>query len=92
MIKILSLLTLLLSLNSFASTKVVFLVEGMTCASCAGAIEKQLREIEGVDKVDISIKDGKVAITSKNGSNVNSDKAKHAIERGGYKAKLVDNF
>ncbi len=43
-------------------SKTTFLVEGMTCASCAGSIEKSVRKVPEVDSVNISVKAGKVTV------------------------------
>ncbi len=74
-----------------ASTKTVLLVEGMTCASCAGAIEKRLKKVEGVRSVDIAIKAGKVTVTSKENAAIDPAKAKSAIEEAGYKVITIES-
>lgn len=90
--KILFTLSLLLTFSAFAaSTKTILLIDGMTCASCAGAIEKHLKQVEGVGTVDISIKAGKVTITSKETTKIDPAKAKRAVEEAGYKVSAIEN-
>lgn len=79
--------TLLIGNASFAGESKTFQVEGMTCASCAGAIEKQVRKITEVDSVDISIKTGKVVVSAKDNQALSSAKIKKAIEDAGYNIK-----
>lgn len=74
-----------------ASTKTVILVDGMTCASCAGAIEKRLKKVEGVSSVDISVKAGKVTVTSKENTIIDPAKAKSAVEEAGYKVITIES-
>lgn len=85
-------LSLLLASSALgASTKTILLVDGMTCASCAGAIEKRLKQVEGVSAVDISIKAGKVTVTSKENAKIDPAYAKRAVEEAGYKVIAVEN-
>lgn len=37
-------------------------VQGMSCASCVRHVSSALAELEGVDKVDVSLRDGTVAV------------------------------
>lgn len=37
-------------------------VEGMTCTSCIRHVEGALHELEGIGKVEVKIKDGKVVV------------------------------
>lgn len=35
-------------------------VEGMTCSSCIRHVESALSELEGIEKVEVKLKEGKV--------------------------------
>ena len=59
--------------------------------SCAGAIEKHLKKVEGVSSVDSSIKAGKVTVTSKENAKVDPARAKGAVEEAGYKVIMVES-
>lgn len=37
-------------------------VSGMTCPSCVRHVNDALRELDGVDKVDVRLRDGKVLV------------------------------
>jgi Cu+-exporting ATPase len=66
----------------------VFRVEGMTCALCAKAIEKTLREIEGVRSVQVDREAEEVAVVAE--GDLAFDRIEQAIERAGpYQAELV---
>ena len=41
----------------------VFMVDGMTCASCVARVEKALSEVEGVSKADVNLATEKVTVT-----------------------------
>lgn len=40
-----------------------FIVTGMTCAACSGAIEKHLKSVEGVTSVQVSLLTHKASVT-----------------------------
>lgn len=68
------------------SKKDVFLVTGMHCASCAGAIERALYRIKGVIKADVNFATEKATIEYS--SSVKTDQLAKAVERTGYKLTL----
>lgn len=37
-------------------------VDGMTCPSCIRHVESALSELEGIEKVEVKLKDGKVRV------------------------------
>jgi copper ion binding protein len=37
-------------------------VEGMTCSSCVRHVESALRELEGIEDVEVKLKDGRVRV------------------------------
>ena len=40
----------------------VLAIEGMTCASCVRHVGEALREVEGVEEVDVRLRDGKALV------------------------------
>jgi copper chaperone CopZ len=66
----------------------VFRVEGMTCALCGKAIDRALREIEGVHSVAVNQKAERVTVIT-DGS-IAPERLEQAIESAGsYKAELI---
>lgn len=66
----------------------VFRVEGMTCGLCAKAIDKALREVEGVRSVQVDREADEVAVVAD--GDLASDRLEQAIEAAGpYRAELV---
>ncbi len=60
------LLTIICSLYLVASDKlktVTLNVEGMTCQSCAGTVEKSLKKINGVKEAKVDLKNNTATIT-----------------------------
>lgn len=65
--------------------KTVINVEGMSCSHCVNAVNRALREVEGVVAVDVDLQ-SKTA-TVEHGDAATFDKMKNAIEEAGYEVK-----
>ncbi|WP_042273798.1 heavy metal translocating P-type ATPase [[Clostridium] dakarense] len=59
-------------------------IEGMTCASCAKAVERVVKKIDGIENINVNIATDKASI-SYNPSKVKLSQIKGAIEKAGYK-------
>jgi len=60
-------------------------IEGMTCASCVGRVEKALRKIDGV--LDVSVNLATESAHVRAASGVGADTLARAVEAAGYHAK-----
>lgn len=58
-------------------------IDGMTCASCAGRIEKALKAVPGVTDVSVNLATGSAHVTADNAVDMRAVTA--AIEQAGYK-------
>lgn len=58
-------------------------IEGMTCASCAKAVERVTRKLEGVIEANVNLATEKLTI-SYEGSQVRVSDIKNAVEKAGY--------
>ena len=67
--------------------KKIVIIEGMMCEHCKAKVEKSLLELEGVVKVNVSLKDKMATIYSKN--NISNDDIISAIEKLDYKVTSV---
>ena len=65
-------------------TKVNLQASGLTCSMCSNAINKALRSLEFVDKVDANIKNSTFDISFKTGSNIDLDKLRSKVEDAGF--------
>lgn len=68
---------------------------GLTCAMCTKAINEELKELSFVDNVKSDIKNSQFVIKFKNGSTVDPDALKKAVEDAGFsvaKLKLAVEF
>lgn len=58
-------------------------VDGMSCGHCVKAVESSVGELNGVEKVNVSLADAEVAI-SFDEAQVSLDQIKETIEEEGY--------
>lgn len=70
-------------------TKVSLQASGLTCSMCSNAINKSIKTLEFVDKVESNIKTSTFEISFKSQSNVDFDKLKKKVEDAGF---AVANF
>ena len=59
-------------------------ISGMTCASCAGRVEKALRRVEGVREANVNLATETASVTA---PGVSPDALVQAVERAGYGAR-----
>lgn len=65
----------------------VFNVKGMTCGSCVRHINQALSVIDGVEHVDVRLRDGRVLV--RHAPNLPTDKLVVALDDAGYEAHLA---
>ena len=74
--------------NPQSVLKVRIPVEGMTCSACQANVKHSIESVEGVQEVDVSLKD-KMAYVTFDSSKVQSEMIKDAINKRGFKAGQV---
>lgn len=62
-------------------------VTGMTCGSCVRHVSTALRGLDGVTKVDVRLKDGKV-IVHHDPTRTSASALNAAVEKAGYGSRL----
>jgi copper chaperone CopZ len=65
-------------------SKVSLQASGLTCSMCSNAINKALKTLDFIDKVDADIKTYTFEISFKPNSNVDFDKIKEKVEKAGF--------
>ena len=63
-------------------------IEGMTCASCVGRVEKALMKVDGVQSAEVNLATEKARVQTANGVVGPADLVR-AVEKTGFKAALV---
>ncbi len=64
-------------------------IEGMSCASCANAIEKSIKKLDGVEIVSVNFASEKAKVVY-NSSKTRISEVKEAIKKAGYKALDIE--
>lgn len=59
-------------------------VDGMTCAHCKAAVEKAIKEVLGVEDVEVSLDDGFAVVRGSAGPK----ELVEAVKEAGYEAKV----
>ncbi len=72
--------------KSAVSRTKTFKISGMTCASCASKIEKQVKRLEGITVAVVNLATERMTVTS---SGVDSTMIIQAVEKAGYHAAEV---
>ena len=68
---------------------VTFAVEGMTCASCAGRVERSIRAVPGVGEVSVNLATERATVSPAFGGDLNVDAVETAVRAAGYSAVVV---
>lgn len=78
-------LLLFWSLEAFAAgTQYVMRVDGLACPLCAYGIEKQFKQIEGVEQIDVDLKRGLVTVNAREGVELTEPQMKQLFEAVGF--------
>lgn len=71
-------------LEDIKYSKIDFKIGGMTCASCAKAIERVVDKLDGIDSINVNIATEKATINY-DSSKLKLTQIRNAIEKAGYK-------
>lgn len=83
--KIFLLLAIVVSMVAKAQvTKVYLQASGLTCSMCSNAINKSLKTLDFVEKVDADVKSYTFGISFKQNAQVDFDKIKKKVEDAGF--------
>lgn len=66
----------------------VFMIDGMTCASCALTVEKAVKKLDGVNQAAVNLTTEKMTIDFDQ-SKLGSEAIERAVAQAGYQAKLI---
>lgn len=84
---VLAFVTLLTCAANAEYRQVNMTVFGMDCAPCAHAIHVSMKGIKGVDKVNVDLNTGLVAISLDPGNTANMHQFEEAVEKNGFTHK-----
>lgn len=64
----------------------LLIVDGMTCSHCEASVTKALKEVSGVESVDVDLSTKEVKVTHEDASN---EKLKEAVEDIGFDVSSI---
>ena len=64
----------------------VLTVEGMTCPSCIRHVTEALEEVDGVDKVDVKLREG-IVVVQHDAKEASVDRLIDALRDAGYESQ-----
>jgi mercuric ion binding protein len=67
-----------------AGTQYVIRVDGLACPYCVYGIEKKLKAIDGVEKVDVDLNKGLVTVTVADGVELSDEQMTQLIADAGF--------
>ncbi len=76
--------------SSWAGEPYRLYVDGLACPFCAYGVEKKLGGLDGVDKVEIDIDGGLVAVTMTGGARLEEAAARRAIDQAGFSLRAFE--
>ncbi len=59
-------------------------VDGLSCPFCAYGLEKKLRKVENVARLEIQVSEGRAVVTPKSGTSLALDELEQAVRDGGF--------
>jgi mercuric ion binding protein len=81
---ILLFLTFLLSGPLVADEVYRLHVDGLFCPYCAYGVEKELRKMEGVKSIEVSLEASEIIVTTKEGMALDEVAVRRAVRDGGF--------
>ena len=67
-------------------------VDGLSCPFCSYGLEKKLKKLNGVEKVEINMKQGKAEMRVKPGITISDESIKQAVEDAGFTPGPVERL
>lgn len=68
---------------------IVLGVDGLACPFCAYGLEKKLKKLDGVEKVEVLLDDGEVHIFVKEGRHVTDAQLRAAVKDAGFSVREI---
>ena len=69
--------------------QIIARVDGLACPFCAYGLEKKLKKLDGIQKVEIRVDKGEALLTLKKGAALRKSEIKRAIQNAGFTPRAV---
>ena len=64
-------------------------VDGLACPFCAYGLEKRIKDVPGVSKIEIRVEDGVLLLEADNDESIALDRLEPAVKRAGFTAREI---
>ena len=64
-------------------------VDGLSCPFCAYGLEKKLKKLEGVTKIEIDVENAFVLLTIKEGKTISAEDIRQKVKDAGFTAREI---
>jgi len=78
-----------LSAQESGSETATIAVDGLSCPFCAYGLEKNLKQVKGIESVNIDMKTGKATVVLKPDAHVGDAALKEAVKKAGFTAREI---
>lgn len=73
-----------------AGTQYVMRVDGLACPYCAYGIEKKLRQIDGVENIDVDLENGMVSVSTHEGVVLDEARMRQLFKDAGFTYRSME--
>ncbi|MBI4209158.1 MAG: heavy-metal-associated domain-containing protein [Deltaproteobacteria bacterium] len=78
------------SLPQAAGEKITVHIEGLSCPLCVFGVSKHLKKIEGVEGVDVSLKEGTAVLQMDPSAEITDEEIQRAVEKAGFRVSKIE--
>lgn len=76
--------------STIKSPDAIVYVDGMACPFCAYGIEKKLGKLDGLQKMEIQLEEGRVLLAFKEGPSPTENEIRRAVKKAGFTARKIE--
>lgn len=76
--------------DTVASPDATVYVDGIACPFCAYGLEKKLKELDAVRKLEVQLEDGRVLIAYEDGASLTKEEIQTAVKNAGFEARKIE--
>ncbi len=73
----------------FKGEKITIRVDGLSCPFCAYGLEKKLKSIDGVKKIEIKVNDGLAILYLKEGAEITESQLRETVKKAGFTPRKI---
>lgn len=76
--------------DDVSSPDVTVYVDGLACPFCAYGLEKKLKKLDAVRKMEVQLEKGRVLLAFKEGQTLTKKEIQQAVKKAGFTARKIE--